>query len=504
MTFFLEFFLTFIFPILFSFLLAKLFSVYSSSTSNKSDDDHVSVLSQRELFEAELKKNDSGDEGRIGFVSEVDQKIGNRETLNDSCGLCNDFKIGEGEVLREFSEGKFGGVSEFEDKLVDESTESQNIAKIEEELTKHEAGVSKSEEIVVSESECDDKEILEANKNEEDGRLLCDCEEILVDESTESKNITKIEEDWTKYEVGESKSEEIVVSKSECDNEIIEANKNEEDGRLLCDCEEILVDESTESKNITKIEEDWTKYEVGESKSEEIVVSKSECDNEIIEANKNEEDGRLLCDCEEILVDESTESDRINRIESELCKNETVDDANKNGEDGVKEALFDEDDDWEGVERTELERLFGSVVAFVGSKSNVDQISRLDSLVKLQLYGLHKIATQGPCHEPQPMALKVSARANWNAWKSFENMTREDAMEQYVTILSRSIPGCIQDDINGDSKRVSADSEACSKLHSDLKAWQMNKVGPVDERNVDEPMPSFEGLDVTKSSIQMP
>ncbi|TXG59311.1 hypothetical protein EZV62_013884 [Acer yangbiense] len=455
-----------------------------------------------------MKKNDSLGEGRIGFVSEVveaDQKIGNRESLNDSCGLCNDFKIDESEVLRELREGKFGGASEFEDKLVDESTESENIAKIEEDLTKYEVGVSKSEEIVVLESECDDNEILEANKNEEDGRLLCDCEEILLDESTESENIAKIEEDLTKYEVVVSKSEEIVVLESECDdNEILEANKNEEDGRLLCDCEEILVDESTESENIAKIEEDLTKYEVGVSKSEEIVVSKSECDNEIIEANKNEEDGRLLCDCEEILVDESTEGERINRIESELCKNETVDDANKNGEDGVKEALFDEDDDWEGVERTELERLFGSAVAFVGSKSNVDQISRLDSVVKLQLYGLHKIATQGPCHEPQPMALKVSARANWNAWKSFENMKREDAMEQYVTILSRSIPGCIQDDINGDSKQVSADSEACSKLHSDLKAWQMNKVGSVDESNVDELMPSFEGLDVNKSLIRMP
>ncbi|KAK4840256.1 hypothetical protein QYF36_003853 [Acer negundo] len=447
MALFLEFILTILFSILFSFLLAKLFSVSSSSySSNKDDDDHVSVLSQRELSEAEMKKNDSVGEGRIGFVSEVveaDQKIGNRESLNDSCGLCNDFKIDESEALRELREGKCGGASEFEDKLVDESTESGNIAKIEEDLTKYEVGVSKSEEIVVLESERDD-------------------------------------------------------------NEILEANKNEEDGRLLCDCEEILVDESTESENIAKIEEDLTKYEVGVSKSEEIVVSKSECDSKIIEANKNEEDGRLLRDCEEILVDESTESARINRIESELCKNETGDDANKNGQDGVKEALFDEDDDWEGVERTELERLFGSAVAFVGSKSNVDQISRLNSVVKLQLYGLHKIATQGPCHEPQPMALKVSARANWNAWKSFENMTREDAMEQYVTILSRSIPGCIQDDINGNSKQVSADSEACSKLHSDLKAWQMNKVGSVDESNVDELMPSFEGLDVKKSSIRMP
>ncbi|KAK0593144.1 hypothetical protein LWI29_031791 [Acer saccharum] len=93
------------------------------------------------------------------------------------------------------------------------------------------------------------------------------------------------------------------------------------------DYEEILVDEITKSENIAKIEEDFTKYEVGVSKTEEIVVSKNECDNEIIEANKNEEDGRLLCDCEEIWVDENAESERINKTVSELSKNKTSDDA---------------------------------------------------------------------------------------------------------------------------------------------------------------------------------
>lgn len=33
-----------------------------------------------------------------------------------------------------------------------------------------------------------------------------------------------------------------------------------------------------------------------------------------------------------------------------------------------------------------------------------------------------------------------------NAWKSLGNMTREDAMEQYVSILSNSIPEFMQDD----------------------------------------------------------
>lgn len=69
----------------------------------------------------------------------------------------------------------------------------------------------------------------------------------------------------------------------------------------------------------------------------------------------------------------------------------------------------EEEDDWVGIERTELERLFGEALVFVGSRSNSEKVSGL----KKKLYGLQKIATQGPCLEPQPMALKVSARAKW-------------------------------------------------------------------------------------------
>ncbi|KAL0343536.1 UNVERIFIED_CONTAM: Acyl-CoA-binding domain-containing protein 3 [Sesamum angustifolium] len=95
-------------------------------------------------------------------------------------------------------------------------------------------------------------------------------------------------------------------------------------------------------------------------------------------------------------------------------------------------------DDWEGIERTELEKVFGEAVVFVSCKSNADGI---DEDVKLQLYGLQKIALEGTCHESQPMALKLSARAKWNAWKQLGSMNREMAMEEYVNILAQAIPG---------------------------------------------------------------
>nr|GEU53275.1 acyl-CoA-binding domain-containing protein 3-like [Tanacetum cinerariifolium] len=97
----------------------------------------------------------------------------------------------------------------------------------------------------------------------------------------------------------------------------------------------------------------------------------------------------------------------------------------------------DDDDDWQGIETTELEKRFGAAVAFMGSKSSGE---RMDNDVKVELYGLQKVANEGSCFEPQPMALKVSARANWNSWKRLENLGREDAMEQYVALLSRHVP----------------------------------------------------------------
>ncbi|KAK1439030.1 hypothetical protein QVD17_04845 [Tagetes erecta] len=108
----------------------------------------------------------------------------------------------------------------------------------------------------------------------------------------------------------------------------------------------------------------------------------------------------------------------------------------------VGEVKLDEvfDDDWQGIETTELEKCFGSAVAFMDSKSSADRVNLIDNEVKIQLYGLHRVAIEGSCFEPQPMALKLSARANWNSWKRLENLGREDAMEQYIALLSQHVP----------------------------------------------------------------
>ncbi|KAG8390941.1 hypothetical protein BUALT_Bualt01G0135900 [Buddleja alternifolia] len=117
------------------------------------------------------------------------------------------------------------------------------------------------------------------------------------------------------------------------------------------------------------------------------------------------------------------------------------------------ESVEYEDDEWEGIERSELEKFFAEAVNYMeyGGKGD-DRLAKLGSDVQMQLYGLHKVAVEGPCHEPQPMALKVSARAKWNAWQKLGSTSQEAAMEQYIRILEDSIPGWMNNHSTGPPK----------------------------------------------------
>lgn len=73
----------------------------------------------------------------------------------------------------------------------------------------------------------------------------------------------------------------------------------------------------------------------------------------------------------------------------------------------------DTDDDWEGVESTELDEAFSAATAFVAATAADRSSPKVSTDLQLQLYGLYKIATEGPCSVPQPSALKMTARAKW-------------------------------------------------------------------------------------------
>ncbi|KAK2992760.1 hypothetical protein RJ640_023273 [Escallonia rubra] len=103
----------------------------------------------------------------------------------------------------------------------------------------------------------------------------------------------------------------------------------------------------------------------------------------------------------------------------------------------------DSDDDWEGVESTELDEAFSAATAFVAATAADKAANKVSTDVQLQLYGLYKIATEGPCGSPQPSALKMTARAKWQAWQKLGAMPPEDAMLKYIEIVTELYPSWI-------------------------------------------------------------
>ncbi|XP_022763640.1 acyl-CoA-binding domain-containing protein 1-like isoform X2 [Durio zibethinus] len=125
----------------------------------------------------------------------------------------------------------------------------------------------------------------------------------------------------------------------------------------------------------------------------------------------------------------------------------------------------DDDDDWEGVESTELDGAFSAATTFVAAAA-ADRLSqKVSNEVQLQLYGLYKIATEGPCTAPQPSALKMTARAKWQAWHKLGAMPPEEAMQKYIDIVSELYP-------------TWAAGSAMSKLGAD-NAARKNAKGPM-------------------------
>ncbi|KAG8066755.1 hypothetical protein GUJ93_ZPchr0004g39639 [Zizania palustris] len=96
------------------------------------------------------------------------------------------------------------------------------------------------------------------------------------------------------------------------------------------------------------------------------------------------------------------------------------------------------DSDWEGVESTELDEEFSAASAFVAASAASG--TSVPEQAQLQLYGLYKIATEGPCTAPQPSALKLKARAKWNAWHKLGAMPTEEAMQKYITVVDELFP----------------------------------------------------------------
>ena len=54
----------------------------------------------------------------------------------------------------------------------------------------------------------------------------------------------------------------------------------------------------------------------------------------------------------------------------------------------------------------------------------------------LELYALYKQATVGNVNTSKPGTLDLKGKAKWEAWKSKENMSKDDAKEAYIKLVN--------------------------------------------------------------------
>lgn len=120
-------------------------------------------------------------------------------------------------------------------------------------------------------------------------------------------------------------------------------------------------------------------------------------------------------------------------------------------------------EEWEGIERNELEEDFARAMNYVECVKKEGRLNKIGSDVIMQFHDLQKVAMEGPCHEP-----KISARAKWNSWQKLESMNPEEAMEKYITILSDKVPGWMDSHPSVESKLGSEKDDTFSSSDTAL------------------------------------
>jgi diazepam-binding inhibitor (GABA receptor modulating acyl-CoA-binding protein) len=62
---------------------------------------------------------------------------------------------------------------------------------------------------------------------------------------------------------------------------------------------------------------------------------------------------------------------------------------------------------------------------------NLDDYNLPDN-VKLEFYKYYKQATEGDCNKERPWAINFKECSKWDAWKSVEGMSQEEAKNNYI------------------------------------------------------------------------
>jgi len=63
---------------------------------------------------------------------------------------------------------------------------------------------------------------------------------------------------------------------------------------------------------------------------------------------------------------------------------------------------------------------------------DIDSLSSLSDLVKLDFYKYYKQSTIGDCNIEKPWAIYYKQSAKWDAWNSVKGMDVDEAKEMYI------------------------------------------------------------------------
>lgn len=98
----------------------------------------------------------------------------------------------------------------------------------------------------------------------------------------------------------------------------------------------------------------------------------------------------------------------------------------------------------------EVEALFNKAATYLQTlASNLPQ----DKL--LHFYARYKQATEGPCNIPRPGFFDFKGKQKWEAWKNMGNMSKDNAMVEYVSAMRETDP---EWELKANSEKVVASS----------------------------------------------
>ena len=74
---------------------------------------------------------------------------------------------------------------------------------------------------------------------------------------------------------------------------------------------------------------------------------------------------------------------------------------------------------------------------FADAQARIKPVTGLGNDVLLDLYALYKQSTTGDVSGDRPGMLDVKGRAKYDAWAKRKGLTKDAAMEQYISLVGR-------------------------------------------------------------------